>query len=169
MEGGEDVGNRLDPLLAKDGVIACHLPVLVSQTNRITERVDLILALKHLWLHIGVILLPTSPGRSVIVGIGIAVDIDALELAQNHATQHFSQFLVFVGKGYVWPNLCARVTEPHGWNVTSIDEGIVITIAQHSVMNRALQRVGIAVQEVHLRDKSEILSKREQYRSLTYE
>ena len=105
MEGLEDISDSLHPVFSEDGVIACYLPVLVSEADRITERVYLILALENLCLHLGIILLPTCSGRSVIIGIGITVDIDALQLAQDDTTQHLLQFLILVGKGYIWPNL----------------------------------------------------------------
>lgn len=43
--------------------------------------------------------------RTVVVGIRIRVDIDALELAQNNTSQHLFQFRVVVGKLHIWPYL----------------------------------------------------------------
>ena len=87
-EGLEDILYRFHPILAEDRVVACHLPVFVSQTDGITERVDLILTLEYLCLHLRIILLPTSSCRTIIVGIGITVDVDTLQLAKDNATKH---------------------------------------------------------------------------------
>ena len=48
----EDITNRLKPDVAKDRCVAGFLPVLISQTDRIAERVDLILALMQFELHV---------------------------------------------------------------------------------------------------------------------
>ena len=105
MEGLEDISDSLHPVFSEDGVIARYLPVFIGKADRITERVYLILTLENLCLHLGIILLPTCTGRSVVIGIGITVDIDAFQLAQDDPTQHLLQFLILVGKSYVWPNL----------------------------------------------------------------
>ena len=106
VEGLQDVLHSLHPYFAEDGVIACHLPVLVSQADRVAERVNLILAFKHVWLHLGAVFHPSGTRRTIVEGIGVAVDVDTLQLAQNHTPQHLLQLLVLVGEGYVWPNLC---------------------------------------------------------------
>ena len=105
VEGLQDVLHSLHPYFAEDGVIACHLPVLVSQADRVAEGVNLILALEYVWLHLGAVFHPSGTRRTIVEGIGVAVDVDALQLAQNHAPQHLLQLLVLVGEGYVRPNL----------------------------------------------------------------
>ena len=145
MEGLENILYRLHPVVAKDRIVACHLPVLVSQTDGITEGVDLVLTLEHLRLHLCIILLPAGSCRSIVIGIGITVDVDTLQLTQDNTTKHFSQFLVFVGKGYVRPHLCTGVAKPHGRNIACIYKGIVITIFEHTIVNSTLQGVGITV------------------------
>lgn len=57
-------------------------------------------------LHVSKVTHPMPIGqRTVVVGIRIRVDIDALELAQNNTSQHLFQFRVVVGKLHIWPYL----------------------------------------------------------------
>ena len=105
VEGLQDILDSLHPYFAENRVIACYLPVLVSQTDRVAEGVDLIFALEYIRLHLGAVFLPAGTGRTVIEGIGVAVDVDALQLAENHTLQHLLQFFVLVGEGYVRPYL----------------------------------------------------------------
>jgi hypothetical protein len=105
VEGLQDILDSLHPYFAENRVIACYLPVFVGQTDRVAEGVDLIFALEYIRLHLGAVFLPAGTGRTVIEGVGVAVDVDALQLAENHTLQHLLQLLVLVGEGYVRPYL----------------------------------------------------------------
>ena len=97
--------------------------------------------------HIGLVIFPLTHLRSVLIeGIGIGVEIDALELAQDDTADEFCQFGVIVGKLYVGPHLCSRVAQPHGGNVACIDKSIIITI-HHAIVDCRLQCVWKAILE----------------------
>ena len=147
VEGGEDVADGVEPVVGKHGVVARDLPIVVGQTDGIAVGVDLILALEHLGPHLGAILLPPRAGGPIVVGVGVAVDVDALHLSEDDAAQHAAQALVLVGERHIGVDLRARVAQPHGGNVAGIDEGVVVAIGQLSVMDGALEGVGEAVGE----------------------
>ena len=105
---------------------------MISQTQRIAQRVDLVLAFMQFGFHIGEVRSPlVFLKRTGIKGIGIGVDIDALELTQDHAAQHFLEFRVFVGKLYIRPYLGTRIAQPHRCDIAGIDEGIILAVEMH--------------------------------------
>ena len=98
---------------------------MISQSNRITLRVYLPLALVNFKLHVRHIALPLTSGRTVIEGIGIRVDIYELELTVDHSGEHVAKMFILGSKLDIWPHLRARIPEPHGMYVAGIDESII--------------------------------------------
>ena len=85
-----------------------HQPVFIGQTQRITQRVDLPLAFVQFGAHLGLVAHPLMVGVRVVgveERIGIGIELDALELAADHAGQHTAQVLVLVGQLEVGPHL----------------------------------------------------------------
>ena len=143
-EGFYDVINCLQPDVAKDSGIARYQPIPISQARGIAQRVDLVLTLKNILRHPGHILLPTGTGRTIVKGIRVPIYINTLQLAQNHTTQHLSEFLILGTQLHVRPYLSPRIAQPHGRNIAGIYKGIILAI-YHTVMHGRFQGIGKAV------------------------
>ena len=128
-ESLQNLADGFLPQVAKNAVVASYLPVIVGQAQGIAQRVDLVLALMQVGIHRGVVAGPFAACRSHVKGVGIGVDADTLQLAQDGASYHFSDFLVFFGKLYVRPYLGTRIAQPHGVNVACIYKGIVVALS----------------------------------------
>ena len=97
-EGGIDIPDGIQPFGTEDGGVARHLPIMVGQTQGITEGVNLPFALVQFGLHVGEVGHPVAVGHGTVVeGIGVRIDVDALELAQDDTGQHLLQGRVIVG------------------------------------------------------------------------
>ena len=83
---------------------------------------------------------------AVAEGVGVGVEEDALELAEDDAADHLPQLVVFADKSQVGPDLGGGVAEPHGVDVAGVDEGVVVTIDGAKV-DGGVERVGEAVFE----------------------
>ena len=105
---------------------------MISETDRITERVDFPFTFVQFGLHVRKVAHPFAAFGIHVESIGIRVDIDTLELTFDNAGQHFFQFRVFVGKLHVRPYLCTRIAQPHGVNVTRINKRIIFTVKMNS-------------------------------------
>ena len=130
-ERAEDVLDGGHPVFVEDRRVTGHLPVLVGQTDRVAERVDLPLALVKFGAHVGLVAHPLVIGIRVLgveEGVSVGIQLDALELAADHAGDHVAQLLVLVGQLHVRPHLGARVTEPHGMDVTRVDHRVVLAV-----------------------------------------
>ena len=101
-----NIADGFQPFSTENRSVTRHLPVVISQPQGITKRVDFPFAFMQFGLHVSKVTHPMPIGqRTVVVGIRIRVDIDALELAQNNTSQHLFQFRVVVGKLHIWPYL----------------------------------------------------------------
>ena len=147
-EHAQDVAHRLQPLVAEHRSVARHLPVVVSEADRVAERVDLVLALVQLGLHVGHIVSPRSVlHRLAVEGVGIRVDVDALQLAAYHTAQHLLQLAVALSQLHVGPHLRRRVAQPHGVYVARVDEGVLIAVRSVGEVDGGVERVREAVLE----------------------
>ena len=147
-EYAQDVAHRLQPLVAEHRSVARHLPVVVGEAYRVAERVDLVLALVQLGLHVGHIVSPRSVlHRLAVEGVGIRVDVDALQLAAYHTAQHLLQLAVALSKLHVWPHLRRRVAQPHGVYVARIDERVLLAVRSVGEVDGGVERVRKAVLE----------------------
>ena len=99
----------------------------------------------QLGLHVRQVVFPLAARRTVVKGVGIGVQHDALELAQDHAAQHVLQFRVLTGILDVRPHLGTAVAQPHRMDVARIDKRVVLAILVQTVVDRAVERVGEAV------------------------
>ena len=107
-------------------------------------RVDLPFPLVHARLHIGDVAGPFSALVLFLIEcIGIRVDADALELAQDHAGEEVLQLGVLIDQQQIRPYLSAGIAEPHRMDVSGIDEGVVIS----DRMDRRVKRVGETIGE----------------------
>ena len=80
-EGLEDVLNGLQPQLAKHRCVAGGEPVLVGQSQRVAERVNLIFALVQEWLHLCEVFHPLATRIGLKVEcVGVGIEADAVEL-----------------------------------------------------------------------------------------
>ena len=98
-------------------------------------------------LHVGEVAHPFTTDRTVVEGIGIGIDADALELAVNNACYHVLQLLVAVGELDIGPYLGSGVAEPHGMDIAGINESIVAAIGILAVVHGGIEGVGEAVLE----------------------
>ena len=147
MEDAQDVLHRLLPFSVEDRGIARGLPVMVSQSDGVAERVNLVLALVQFGLHVRYVVHPSSLGlRLLVEGVGVGIDVDALQLSPYHAAYHLLHFWVSLGKLYVGPHLCCRIAQPHGMYVSRIYERVLLAVALSGVvMHGGVERVGEAV------------------------
>ena len=95
--------------------------------------------------HRGVVALPLTASRPKVECIGIRVDTDTLELAQDSAPYHLAQFLVGLGKRHIRPHLRTGVSQPHGMDIARIDKGVVIAVLCSRIMDGRIERVGEAI------------------------
>jgi hypothetical protein len=61
-------------------------------------------------LHVCQVRHPAAAYRTIIISIGIRIDVDAHKLTADYTFQHLLQFRVLVGKLYVRPHLCTGIT-----------------------------------------------------------
>ena len=93
--------------------------------------------------HVGEVAHPFAAGGAYVEGVGIGVDVDALELAVDDAGQHLLQLRVFVSQLYVGPYLGTRVAQPHGVDVAGVYKGVVVAVEVYG----GVERVGETVLE----------------------
>ena len=98
-------------------------------------------------LHGCIVTLPlaTTLYRTIVESIGVWVDVDAEELAINHACYHLLQLGILIGKLNVRPHLRPRVSQPHGMNVTRIDKGIWPSLCIVAEVHRRVNGIWEAV------------------------
>ena len=115
---------------------------MVSQSERIAQRVNLIFAFVQLGLHVCEVACPRVVlQRTRIECVGIRVDVDALELAQDHTAQHLLQLRVFVCQLHIGPHLRSGVAEPHGSDVAGVNESVVLAVEVHSGVDSVREAV----------------------------
>ena len=147
-EYAQDVAHRLQPLVAEHRCVARHLPVVVGEAYGVAERVDLVLALVQLRLHVGHIVSPHAVRFGLAVErIGVGVDVDALQLAAYHTAQHLLQLAVALSQLHVGPHLRCRVAQPHGVYVARVDEGVLLAVRCIGEVDGGVERVREAVLE----------------------
>ena len=143
-EGTIDRLHRLLPVGIKHGGIANLLPIVVSQANRITQRVDLPFTLVQLLLHLRAILLPLTARRALVESVRIGIDQDASRLAIDRTDQHLLQFLIFLRQHHIGINLRRAVAQPHGVNIARDDEGVWFPV-HHLKLASRVQGIRITV------------------------
>ena len=144
LEGGLD---GIQPSLSEDGIVTGHLPVLVGETDWVAVRVDLPLALVVVRVHVGEVRIPLAARRTVVEGVGVRVDADQGELAVDHAGEHVPKMLVLIGKLDVRPDLRTGVPQPHGVDVTGVDECPEVAVFVLAEVDSGVQGVRVAVGE----------------------
>ena len=133
-EGAEDKAHDLLPFaVGEDAFVARLLPVGVGQAQAVAGGVELPTA----FVDLAVL-------GAVAEGVGVGVDEDALELAEDDAADHLPQLVVFTGVRQVGPDLRGGVAEPHGVDVAGVDEGVVVAV-DGAEMDGRVERVGEAV------------------------
>ena len=146
LEGLQHLLTDVDPQVVEDAGVAGHLPVFVGQAQGIAERVDFVFALVEFGLHAAVVFHPSAVGVGIAVeGVGVGVETDVVELAQDDAFEHLLQVLVLVGKLQVGPYLSAGIASPHGVNVAGVDEGVGRAVAVLGIVDGGVEGVGEAV------------------------
>src|SRR5581483_5838344 len=94
-EGPYDQGHGAAPLVIEGGAVLSRLPVTIRQANRMTQGVNLPLALRHSRLHLRFVL--DGPLQRLGAfgvgqkGIRIGIDQNAAGLAVYQAAKHFLQ------------------------------------------------------------------------------
>ena len=145
-EGLQDGFHRLEPKPVKDGSVTRHLPVVVGQTQRIAVRIYLPLALEHVGVlgRTRFIVVTVVSGRALVERICVRVYVDERELLADNACKHLAQVLVFLAKLYIGPHLGAGIPQPHGMDVSGINEGEAGVLV---IVYGGVQRVGKTVPE----------------------
>ena len=98
----------------------------------------------QLLLHGSLIGLPFAACRSHVEGIGIGVNEDAGKLAADDSAYEVAKGFVLTHIAQIGPHLGTAVAQPHGMNVTCIDECIIVTIGI-AVVYSGVEGVGEAV------------------------
>ena len=128
--------NRFLPSRIERRIIVRFFPIMVSQADRITERVKLPLAFVEFLLHIRIIRFPLAAGRTFVETVGIRVDKDTISLATNHALQQLLQFLIFLGQYHIRINLRRRISQPHRVDIACQDERIRTSVLHFELYGR---------------------------------
>ena len=113
---------NLVKLIRSSGV----LPEQIGELQRIAERIDLILSLPDPRSHIGLVLLPAVAVRSFVECVCVWIDVDAHKLAADEACDQVSQLRVILCRHQVRAQLCYRVTQPHGRDISGDDVGAAV-------------------------------------------
>ena len=113
---------NLVKLIRSSGV----LPEQIGELQRIAERIDLILSLPDPRSHIGLVLLPAVAVRSFVECVCVWIDVDAHKLAADEACDQVSQLRVVLRRNKVRAQLCYRVTQPHGRDISGDDVGAAV-------------------------------------------
>ena len=123
------------------------LPIMISQTNGIAQRIYLPFAfmqfLNHMLCMVG---FPIAAQRPVVEGIGIRVYQDTFSLSVDKSCHHQLQVLIFLHQRQIGPYLRWRVAQPHGIYITCNDESIWSAIL-HSISDSSVKRIGKTVLE----------------------
>ena len=147
LEGLESGLDGLEPCHAEHGIVSGHLPVLVGQADRVAVRVNLPFAFVVVRVHVGEVRIPLAARRAVVEGVGVRVDADQGELAVDHAGEHIPKMLVLIGKLDVRPDLRAGVPQPHGVDVTGVNEGPEVAVVVLAEVYGGVKGVRVAVGE----------------------
>ncbi len=146
---GEDtqyIVYSLLPNISEYSGIACLLPISVGKTNRIAKRINLIFALMVIEIHVRLVTLPLSSGRTIIESVGIGVNVDEFELTENRTAQHLLQRRILICQLHIREHLSTGIAQPHGVDVTCINKGIVFTIfLVYAIVHRSVDCVWITV------------------------
>ena len=148
-EGGENLVHGLNPEVAEDALVARLLPVFVGQSQDVAGRVYFPLPLVQHGIHLCQVLLPVAVGAGFPVeGVGVGVEADPLQLAQDDPLQHLLQVLVLRRELDVGEPLGTRVAEPHGMDVARVDERVGQAVVALLVeVDGGVEGVGEAVDE----------------------
>ena len=118
--------NYFEPCLVEYRAVACLLPICISKAQGIAQGVNLVLTLVQHLVHLRLVGLPLAILRLDVEGVGIRVDQYAGKLTTDDATDEMTQGLVLIHIAEIGPDLCCAVTQPHGLDVASNDECIVV-------------------------------------------
>ena len=91
------ISDCLNPFFVEYARISGSLPVMISQTQRITQGIYFPFTFVQLRFHVCKVTHPmTVRNSAVIKSIRVRIDIDTFELAENNTCQHFFQFRVCI-------------------------------------------------------------------------
>ena len=126
LKYSQDFVNTLPENLVKLIRSSCILPEQIGELQWIAERIDLILSLPDPRSHIGLVLLPAVAVRSFVKCVCVWIDVDAHKLAADQARDQVSQLRVVLRRNKVRAQLCYRVTQPHGRDISGDDVGAAV-------------------------------------------
>ena len=142
-ENSKNLVHGFLPKFTKDTGIASQKPILISQTQGIAQRVNLVLALVHALLHLSIVRSPMALLIGIVhKGIGIGIKTNKFQLLKDDTLDKFGQFGIVLDIRDICPHLCTRISQPHGINVACDDKSLV-TIGEHC----GIQSVGETVLE----------------------
>ena len=119
---------------------------MVCQADRVAERVDFPFALVKLFFHGCPVLFPRAAVGTFVEAVGIRVDVNAPGLTVDNTCQHGFYRRIFVGELNMRENLCRRVAQPHGVDVTCKDERVGLAV-YHLMFASRIECIGKAVFE----------------------
>ena len=68
--------HRFVPIGIERGSVACLFPEMVSEADRIAERIDFPFTLMEFLFHVRKITFPFAAGRPFVEAVGIRIDVD---------------------------------------------------------------------------------------------
>ena len=95
----------------------------------------------QLRLHSRAVGSPFTASWSHVESISVGVDIDALQLTEDNATDEPRQFRVVLAECHIRKHLSTTVAQPHGVNVARINKGILIAVEMDSSVQRIRQTI----------------------------
>ena len=107
LEGLECGLDRSQPFVSEHGIVSRYLPILVGEADGIAVGVDFPFALMIPGIHLGPVLRPFAALGSVVERVCVGVYGYKGELAVDHPGKHVLEFLVFIGKLDIGPDLGA--------------------------------------------------------------
>ena len=123
VQGGAVVYDGIDVKDIEKDALRHSLGIVLQ---RIAERIDLILSLPDPRSHIGLVLLPAVAVRSFVECVCVWINVDAHKLAADQACDQVSQLRVVLRRNKVRAQLCYRVTQPHGRDISGDDVGAAV-------------------------------------------
>ena len=116
-------------------------PHQISQLNRITQRIQLILPLPYPRQHIRLIMLPAVAVSLLIKSIRIRIQIHIKELLPNKPHQHVRNLLILSRRHEIRPDLRHTVPQPHSRYIP----GNNISSPVLKPLHRSIQSIGKTV------------------------
>ena len=125
--GAHSVDDRLHglgPCGVERMSVSCLFPVPMRKTNRVAERIQLILSFSNTALHRCQVVATPLKRWSIEIShesVSIRIDEEATRLTANDALKQSPKSRIFRGEREIGPHLRGGIPQPHGCNIAGQD------------------------------------------------